>query len=78
VRLQLLALVISSAVLGAMLSWVGCGGPDLVVGGMLPATATAGTTPTTTCGQPGDPCGTNSDCCSGNCFTPDGINLQCA
>ncbi len=72
-----LSLVISIAVLSALLSWGGCGGPDLVVGGMLPATATPATTATATCVQAGGICGANTDCCSGNCFSPDGVNLQC-
>lgn len=53
----------------------GCGGEDLVFPGMIP-TPVATTTPTT-CVASGGSCTLSSDCCSGNCFTPDGTNFQC-
>ena len=53
----------------------GCGGDDLVVGGALPPTATAGsTTPTVTCAPVGAGCSFASDCCNGRC---DSVFFQC-
>ncbi len=46
----------------------GCG-PDLVIGGALPATPTASMTPTVTCVPSGGFCTFNQDCCSGACNT---------
>jgi hypothetical protein len=74
-----LELCISIAVLASLLAWGGCGGPDLVVGGSLPitATTTAGTE-TPTCFAAGEVCVTNSDCCSNSCIgSGDGITLVC-
>ena len=66
----------SIAVLSALLSFVGCGGNDLVLGGMpLPVTPTP--TPGGTCLQTGDTCVLSSDCCSGQCVSLDQITLTC-
>jgi len=53
----------------------GCGGEDLVFPGMFLPTPTA--VPTTTCVASGGTCTLNSDCCSGSCISPDGVNFQC-
>jgi hypothetical protein len=45
----------------------GCGGPDLVIGGSLPATPTPVGTQTPTCISTGGGCTLNGDCCSQNC-----------
>ena len=65
-------LVISIA---GTLTLISCGGGDLVIGGMLPATPTPVSTPT--CLPSGSSCTLSTDCCSGACISPDGITLQC-
>ncbi len=77
---QRLDLAISIAVLSALcavLTWGGCGGPDLIVNGMIPFSPTSATTATPNCVAAGGACGANTDCCSGSCISPDGINLEC-
>ncbi len=56
----------------------GCGGDDLVIAGNVPPSM-APTTPTVnpTCVQSGFTCTMNTDCCSGSCFSPDGVSLEC-
>jgi hypothetical protein len=58
----------------AVVCIIGCGGNDLVVGGMLPFTQTpVGTATPSNCGAVGDPCVSNTECCnlvcSPNTFT---------
>jgi hypothetical protein len=55
----------------------GCGSEDLVFPGMALPTAVPTTTVTPGCVTSGGACTLSSDCCSGNCFTPDGVNFQC-
>ena len=64
-RARLAAVFITLALL---LSAVGCGGNDLVVGGMLPATATPMTTPTPVCNPSGGGCSSDTQCCTGICL----------
>jgi hypothetical protein len=53
----------------AIVTAIGCGGDDLVIGGTRPITPTsAGGTATPSCGQLDDACSVGADCCSGNCF----------
>ncbi|HVO24429.1 MAG TPA: hypothetical protein VMW56_12470 [Candidatus Margulisiibacteriota bacterium] len=61
---------LSLATLLAILIAIGCGGPDLVIGGSVPNPTITTVTPSpTTCGQPGDACSFGTDCCSGSCDT---------
>jgi len=70
-----IALVLSLIVLCTVVSFIGCGGDDLVFPGMLPL-PTATITGTPSCLPSGDACTLSSDCCSGNCFN-NGLTLQC-
>jgi hypothetical protein len=58
-----------------LIAFIGCGGEDLVINGMLPNTPVVTGTPT--CLDAGETCVLASDCCSGQCTTPDGVTLQC-
>jgi hypothetical protein len=58
-----------------LIASTGCGNEDLVFPGMALPTPVA--TTTATCIQSGGSCTLSSDCCSGNCFAPNGVNLQC-
>ncbi len=60
---------IAFVTLALLLGAVGCGGNDLVVGGMLPPSPSPATTPTATCVGSGGACVLNGDCCSGACTT---------
>lgn len=60
-------LVLIFVVMAAAGISVGCGGNDLVIGGMLPASPTVGPTATPSCTVSGDVCANNSECCSGVC-----------
>lgn len=63
--------------LAVVANWGGCGNSDIVIPGSLPPT-TAPTTPTEgSCGQAGEDCDRNNDCCSGLCYTPDGFDYIC-
>jgi hypothetical protein len=74
-----MCLVAATVVLGVVIAVIGCGGPDLVVGGMLPPTTlTPVTTTTPGCLPTGSACSFSTDCCSGQCISLDGITLQCA
>jgi hypothetical protein len=57
---------------------VGCGSDDLVFPGMVLPTAVPTTTETPGCVTSGGACTVSGDCCSGDCFTPDGVNFECA
>jgi len=57
----ILVLTLVALAIGA--AGMGCGGNDLTVVGVLPATPTASLTPTATCGEEGETCTVNSDCC---------------
>jgi hypothetical protein len=61
--------------LGISIGSSGCGNEDLVFPGMALPTVAPTTSPT--CVQNGGACTMSSDCCSGNCFSPDGVTLQC-
>jgi hypothetical protein len=61
----------------AVVAATGCGGEDLVFPGMIPPTETATPVETPTCGVSGDACTLNTDCCSGQCVTSDGVNFFC-
>lgn len=61
--------------LSVLISSSGCGNEDLVFPGMLLPTVAPTASPT--CVQSGGACTVSSDCCSGNCFSPDGVTLQC-
>ena len=71
----------AAAVIGALCMLAatsGCGGNDLVVGGMLPVTPTAVTSPTPSgCIPFGQLCSLSSTCCAGSCISTDGVNLIC-
>jgi hypothetical protein len=69
-------LVLSLIALCAVASFIGCGTEDLVFPGMLPL-PTATITGTPGCLPAGDTCTLANDCCSGVCFSPDGVSLQC-
>jgi hypothetical protein len=56
-------------------AFAGCGGDDLVFPGMILPTPVPSASPT--CVQSGGSCTLSSDCCSNNCFSPDGVTLQC-
>jgi len=63
------------ATLLTILTAIGCGGGDLVIGGSQPVVPTAASqTPTPTCGQVGVACSFGSDCCSLSC---DVVNSAC-
>ncbi|HVM97908.1 MAG TPA: hypothetical protein VMT89_16050 [Candidatus Acidoferrales bacterium] len=68
---QIHGLLIAGAIfaMSVVLCFNGCGGNDLVVGGMIPLTPTS-VIPTATPGLlgPGEPCTTSSQCDSGICF----------
>jgi hypothetical protein len=72
-------LVVAIALLGAVLTAVSCGGPDLQVGGTIPLlTLTPVGTTTPGCLTAGDSCTVNADCCGGLCdYATDGQNLLC-
>lgn len=70
-----IALLLSLVALCTVVSFIGCGTEDLVFPGMLPLPTV--TTTGTSCLVAGDACTVSSDCCSGNCFSPDGVTLQC-
>jgi hypothetical protein len=70
-RLVAATMVVASVLFGLP----GCGGGDLVFPGMFLPTPTAA--PTATCVASGGTCTLNSDCCSGSCISPNGVNLQC-
>jgi len=70
---------------------VGCGNSDLTFPGESAPTVTPGgptgtpgpgaATPTSTpstCGPSGDACVVNTDCCSGQCASVDGVIFTCA
>jgi hypothetical protein len=60
--------LIAGIVLLAGAGLASCGGDDLTVGTGLPvALPTARATARPTCGQVGDACTFDSDCCDGNC-----------
>jgi len=62
------------AILWALIALTACG-QDLVFEGM-PLLVTP--TPTETgCLSSGAACTLDSDCCSGSCISPDGVNLEC-
>ena len=71
-----LIFALALATLLAILTDIGCGGGDLLIGSSQPPipTAVATGSPTVTCGQPGDACSFGSDCCSLNC---DVVNFVC-
>jgi hypothetical protein len=71
-----LALAVAIIVLGALVALIGCGGPDLLVPGALPSPTTT-VTGTPGCLPSGDACSLSTDCCSGLCFSPDGVSLIC-
>ena len=70
---------------------VGCGNNDLTFPGESVATSTPGgptdtpgpgaatptSTPLTDCGSGGDDCVVNTDCCSGQCVSVDGVLFEC-
>jgi len=62
--------------LSLLVALSGCGGDDLVFPGMILPTPVPSASPT--CVESGGSCTLSSDCCSGNCFSPDGVTLQCA
>lgn len=70
-RDMVVASIFAVAVLvGLALSQQGCGGDDLVVGGMIPITPTVTrATPTAECLETGAPCTVSSECCSAVCRT---------
>ena len=70
-----IATLVAMIVLAVMSTAVGCGN-DLVVSGMLPS-ATVVPTGTPGCLQTGSACTLSTDCCSGQCISPDGITLEC-
>jgi hypothetical protein len=74
-----LALAVAIIALGAAIALLGCGGNDLVIAGALPSPSTTvtGTPGTPGCLPAGDACSLSSDCCSGLCFSPDGVSLIC-
>jgi hypothetical protein len=62
---------------GGLLMFGGCGGPDLELSGTLAPTPIVTATVPPTCLPAGDACTMDSDCCSGSCITPDGVNFEC-
>jgi hypothetical protein len=68
------AFALSLVTLLAILTAIGCGGPDLLVGGSMPNPTPAQTATPSNCGQPGDACSFGTDCCSGFC---DPIDFSC-
>lgn len=61
---------------GVAITQNGCGGDDLVVGGMVPLPPTvAQPTATPECAKGNEPCERSSDCCSGVC-RPDTLTCR--
>lgn len=60
--------LLAAVMVGLVVSQSGCGGDDLVVGGMIPITPSAPrATATPNCLESGEPCDGSSDCCSFEC-----------
>jgi hypothetical protein len=62
------AALLACLMVGLATSQSGCGGDDLVVGGMIPVTPSRSrATATPSCLESGEPCEGSSDCCSFEC-----------
>lgn len=71
------SLLVAVATLLSLLFLLACGDADIVIPGTGIPTKVPDTTPTATCVKSGDECTTSGECCSGFCYSPNGIDTQC-